>query len=72
MFGIFLTKQGFVCRNAPVNTQRIIKDGDATISLWMIEFITLILEDCGLCKNGKAMCKATRHEELETYGRIEH
>ena len=46
MFRIFLRKIGMFCRNIPINTKAVIKDADAAISLWMIEVITLVLEDC--------------------------
>ena len=29
----------------PIDTESIIEDADASISLWMIELITLVLED---------------------------
>ena len=33
------------CRNLPINTEGIIEDADAAISLWMIEVITLVLAE---------------------------
>ena len=44
MLGILFTEQGFFRRNSPINAKTIIYDADATISLWMVELIALILE----------------------------
>ena len=64
MFSVFLTKICFLYWYSPVYTKTIIKNIDATIRLWMIELITLILEYGCFTQYGKAMCKSTRHEEL--------
>ena len=45
MLGIFLREIGMLCWDFPINAKDIIVDRDATISLWMIEVITLVLED---------------------------
>ena len=45
MFRILLRKISVFRRNAPIDTERFIQDRDTTISLWVIEVITLILED---------------------------
>ena len=52
------------CRNLPINTKAIIENADATIGFWMIEVITLVLEDGGLGEDGEAVGKALRNEEL--------
>ena len=48
----------------PINTESVIEDADASICLWMIEVITLVLEDGGLGEDGEAMGKALWDEEL--------
>ena len=45
MFCIFLREDGMFGWYLPINTEGIIKDADTTISLWMIEVITLVLAD---------------------------
>ena len=64
MFRIFLREIGMLCWNLPINTEGIIEDADTTISLWMIEVITLILEHSCFRKYGKTMGKALWNEEL--------
>ena len=49
----------------PIYAETIIQDGDAAICLWVIEVIALVLEDCGLAEDSKAMGKASWDEELE-------
>ena len=44
MFCILITEISMFCRNHPIYTERFIQDRDTTISLWVIEVITLILE----------------------------
>ena len=44
MFRILLGKISVFRRNAPIDTERIIQYRDTTISHWVIEVITLILE----------------------------
>ena len=51
---------------APVNAKRLVLDVDAAISLGMIEFVALVLEDGGFGENGEAMGETTRDEELKT------
>ena len=48
----------------PINSKAIIKDRDASIGFWMIEVITLILEDSCFRENGETMSKALWNEEL--------
>ena len=64
MLQIFLTEYRLLYWYAPVNAKRLVLDIDSTISLWMIELIALVLEDGSFGEHGKAMCKATRDEEL--------
>ena len=66
MLQVLLAKYRLLHRYAPVNAKRFILDIDAAISLGMIKLIALVLEDGGLGENSKAVCKATRNEELET------
>ena len=64
MLCIFLRKIGMFCWNFPIDTESVIEDADTTISLWMIEVITLVLEDGGLGEDGEAVGKALWDEEL--------
>ena len=64
MLRVFLREISMLCRNLPINTEGIIEDTDASIGLWMIEVITLVLEDGGLGEDGEAVGKALRDEEL--------
>ena len=52
------------CWDFPINTEGFIKDADSTISLWMVEVITLVLEDGSLGEDGEAMSKSLWNEEL--------
>lgn len=45
MLRILFGKIGMFCWYLPINAKTNIKDTDATIGLWMIEVITLVLED---------------------------
>ena len=45
MFRIFFREIGMFCWNLPINTKAIIKNRDTSICLWMVEVITLVLED---------------------------
>ena len=51
--------------NLPIDTEGIIEDRDTSICLWMIEVITLVLEDGCFRKNGESMGKALWDEELD-------
>lgn len=53
-----------LCRNLPVDAERIVKNGYATVCFRMVEVVAFILENGGFAKYGEAMCKATRYEEL--------
>lgn len=46
MLGIFLREDGMLGWYLPIDAESIIEDADTTISLWVIEVITLVLEDC--------------------------
>ena len=48
MLCIFLREIGMLCWDFPIDTEGIIEDANASIRLWMIEVITLVLEDCCL------------------------
>ena len=46
MLRIFLGEIGMFGWDFPIDTEGIIKNADASICLWMIEVITLVLEYC--------------------------
>ena len=64
MLCVFLRQQSFICRNAPINGQAIIYDAYATISFWMVELVTLVLEYGRFAQHGKSVCEATGYKEL--------
>ena len=49
----------------PINTKAIIKDADASIGFWVIEVITLVLENGSLGEDGEAVGKTLWDEELD-------
>ena len=57
MFCILFRKISMFRRNAPINAQRFIQDRDTSISLWVIEVITLVLEDGSFRQHSKTMRK---------------
>ena len=65
MLCIFLREISMLCRDFPIDAEGIIKDRNASISLRMIEVITLVLEDGSLGEDGEAMGKALWYEELD-------
>ena len=64
MLQVLFTEYRLLYWYAPINAKGFIFDVDAAVSLRMIELVALVLENGGLGENGKAMCKATRDEEL--------
>ena len=46
------------CWDFPIDTESIVEDADASISLWVIEVITLVLEDGFFRENCEAMAKS--------------
>ena len=46
MLRIFFGEIGMFCWDFPINTEGVIENTDAAIGFWMIEVITLVLEDC--------------------------
>ena len=65
MLRIFFGEIGMFGWDFPINAEGIIKDADTSICLWMIEVITLVLEDGGLGEDGEAMGKALWDEEQD-------
>lgn len=57
MLRIFLGEISMFCWDLPIDTEGIIQDRDTSIGLWMIEVITLVLEDGGLGEDGEAVAK---------------
>lgn len=64
MARVFLAEDGFVFRDAPVDAEALVRDGDAVVGFGMIELIALILEDGSLAQYGKTVSEAFRNEEL--------
>lgn len=76
MLRVLLGKEGVGCWYLPVDAEGVVNDAHAAICFWMIELITLILEDGCLGEDGKSMKEAAWHEELamivfgELYGNV--
>ena len=64
MFRILFRKISVFRRNALIDTKRFIQDRDTTISLWVIEVITFILEYRSLRQDNETIRKALRYKEL--------
>lgn len=45
MLCIFLREISMLCRDFPIDAEGIIKDRNTSICLWVVEVITLVLED---------------------------
>lgn len=54
-----------LCWNPPIDTESVVEDADASICFWMIEVITLVLEDGCFRENCETMGKALWYEELD-------
>ena len=67
MLSVLIREVGFLCRDSPINAKAVIKDADASICLWVIELIALVLEDCCLREDGKAVGKTLWDEEQMQY-----
>ena len=64
MLQVLFAEYCLLHRYAPVDAKEFILDIDATICLWVIELITLVLEDSCFGENGKAVSKAPWNKEL--------
>ena len=64
MLRILLWEISMFCWDFPIDTESVIEDADSSIGLWMIEVITLILEDGCFWEDCKTMGKALWNEEL--------
>ena len=64
MTGVFVAQEGFVGGDAPVDAEGLVQDADASVCLWGVEVVALVLEDCCLAEDGKAVGEAFGHEEL--------
>ena len=62
--GVFVAEDGLGGRDAPVDSQGVVEDADASVGLGVVELVTLVLEDGGLAQYGKAVGEARRDEEL--------
>lgn len=50
---------------APIDIKIRIIPCDSTLTLWSVEFVTLVLEDSLFTEYGESMSEALPHEELE-------
>lgn len=63
--GVFFAENSLRRINPPVNAERGVGDGNATIGLGGVEIIAFILEHSGVAQHGEAMSEATGYKELE-------
>lgn len=64
MFGVLFAEKGLVGWDLPIDAEGGVEDADASICLWGIEVVALVLEDGGLAEDSKAMGEASGNEEL--------
>lgn len=64
MLGVFLRKYCLVGKYLPVDAKIRVEDVDASVGLWGIEVVALVLADGGFAEGGKDMGKAFRDEDL--------
>ena len=62
--GVFVAQEGLVGGDAPVDAEAAVQDTDATVGLWGVEVVALVLENCVLAEHGKTVGKAFWNEEL--------
>ena len=46
MLRIFFGEISMLCWDFSIDTEGVVEDADASIGLWMIEVVALVLEDC--------------------------
>lgn len=61
---ILLRQNGLIGRDSPVDSQTLVQNAYPSIRFRVVELIALVLEDRGLAKDGEAVGKAARDEEL--------
>lgn len=66
MVGVLLGEDGMIGGDVPIDAEGVIEDADTSISLGMIELITLVLEYRCVAQHCKAVGKAFRDEKLQT------
>ena len=64
MLCVLLAKEGLLYRYLPVDAEGVILDTDASVCLWGIEIVTLILEDGCFAEDGKTVGKASWYKGL--------
>lgn len=61
---VFVGKDGLFEGYSPINAERWIHDGDASVSFGMVVVVTLVLEYCCIAQDCEAMGEASWYEEL--------
>ena len=64
MSRILFAQDGLVRWDAPVNTQALVQNADASIGFRMIEVVALVLKYRRFAQHRKAVSKSLRDEEL--------
>ena len=62
--GVFFAEDSVFVRNHPVDAEVGVVPSNGAFGLWGVVVVALVLEDGFVAQYGKAMGKATRHEEL--------
>ena len=64
MTGILVAQESFVGGEAPVDAKGLVQYAYASVGLWGVEVVALVLEDRCLAEDGKAVGETFRYEEL--------
>lgn len=64
MIGVFFRKDGFGGVEVPVDSERVIENGNAAIGFGVIIFVTLVLKHGDVAEYGEAVGKSFRYKEL--------
>ena len=65
MTGVFLRKNGLFRVDTPVDAERTVGNGDATVGLGMIVVVAFVLEYGCLAQYGESVGESAGHEELQ-------
>ena len=61
---VLVGQYGLVSRDSPVDSQTLVQNAYAPVSLRVVELVALVLEDRGLGQDGKAVGEALGNEKL--------
>ena len=64
MLCVLITQNRLISGYHPIYSEGFVQYADASVGLWGVEVVALVLEDCCLAEDGKAVGKAFGDEEL--------